>query len=208
MSGHWRCRLLSLLWRLGGAVIAVRYKIVAVGAEQVPNEGAVLLLGNHVSWLDWIFVQLPLHRRVRFMMDRGIYEWKLFNWLFRLGRTIPVSPKASKGAFVAAENALNAGEAVTIFPEGGITRSCRMEKFYRGFEIIASRSGGGTIVPFYIDGMCGSCWSPAPGHYTEKKAFFRRLVTVVYGAPMPWRSSADDVRARVMQLKDLLAEQT
>jgi acyl-[acyl-carrier-protein]-phospholipid O-acyltransferase / long-chain-fatty-acid--[acyl-carrier-protein] ligase len=208
MSGRWKCRLLSLLWRLGGTVIAVRYKIVTVGTEHVPGEGAVLLLGNHVSWLDWMLVQLPLRRRIRFMMDRHIYAWKGLNWMFRLGRTIPVSPNAPKSALSEAGRALHEDEAVAIFPEGGITRSCKTEKFYRGFEIIASRSGTGVIVPFYIDGMCGSCWSPAPGHYTEKKALFRRRVTVVYGAPMPRESAADEVRERVMNLKEFLAEQT
>ena len=208
MSGRWKRRLLSLLWGVGAAAIAVRYKVVAVGADHVPQAGAVLLLGNHVSWLDWIFVQLPLHRRIRFMMDKEIYEWKTLNWMFRLGRTIPISSRASKGAFTAAENALHDGEAVAIFPEGGITRSCRLEKFYRGFEIIASRNDSGVIVPFYIDGMCGSCWSRAAGHYTEKKAFFRRRVTVVYGMPISHRSSAEEVRAHVMHLKESLAEQT
>ena len=208
MSGRWKCRLLSLLWRLGGAVIAVRYKIVAHGAEQVPETGAVLLLGNHVSWLDWLLVQLPLRRRVRFMMDKAIYEWRMLNWLFRLGRTIPVSSKASKSAFTAAEKALRDGEIVAIFPEGGITRSCRLEKFYRGFEIIASRSDAGVIVPFYIDGMCGSCWSRGAASRAETKTLLRRRVTVVYGTPIPRRSSAEEVRAHVMHLKETLAEQT
>ena len=96
MSGRWRYRLQSLLWRLAGAVVSVRYKVVAVGSEHVPQAGAVMLLGNHVSWLDWLFVQLPLRRHIRFMMDKEIYEWKMLNWLFRFGRTIPVSPKASR----------------------------------------------------------------------------------------------------------------
>ena len=208
MSGSLRCFLLALLWQLGGILIAMRYKIVAVGTENVPEKEPVLLLGNHVSWLDWMFVQLPLRRRIRFMMDKGIYEWKMLRWLFRFGRTIPISAKASKGAFSMAERALSAGEAVGMFPEGGITRTCEMEKFYRGFEIIASRSTGGVIVPFYIGGMCGSIFAPAPGRYTEKSVCFRRQVTVVYGAPMPLESSAEAVRTSVAHLKDTLAEQT
>ena len=174
----------------------------------MPKNGAVLLLGNHVSWLDWIMVQLPLRRRIRFMMERSIYEWKSLNWMFRLGGTIPVSAKASKSAIKEAWKALADGEAVAIFPEGGLTRSCRIEKFYRGFEIIASKNRDGVIVPFYIDGMCGSRWSRTPDRYTEKKAGLRRRVTVVYGKPLPMDSSAEDVRGYVMRLKDFLAQQT
>jgi len=198
--------LIALLWRVGGSVIALRYKIVAVGAQYVPQEGAVLLLGNHVSWLDWILVQLPLRRRIRFVMDRDIYEWKALNWMFRLGRTIPVSARASKRAFVETGEALDNGEAVVIFPEGGISRRCQTEKFYRGFEIIAAKRENGVIIPFFIDGMCGSRWSYAPKRYTEKRAGLRRCVTVYYGAPMPMRSSADAVRVCVVHLKDSLAE--
>jgi len=201
-----RALLLALLWRLGGAVLSLRYKIVGVGTGRVPEEGAVLMLGNHVSWLDWVLVQIPLRRRLRFLMERKIYEWKLLNWMFRLGRTIPVSSKASKGAFGAAEKAMAEGEALVIFPEGGITRSGRIEKFYRGFEIIAGKGDAVTIIPFYIDGMFGSRWAYAPATLRGKKAGFRRRVTVVFGAPMSAHSSAEEVRKAVMHLKDTIAE--
>jgi len=206
MTEALRNLLLALLWRIGGSILALRYKIVAVGTHFVPQEGAVLLLGNHVSWLDWVLVQLPLRRRIRFVMNRDIYEWKAFNWMFRLGRTIPVSPRATKRAFVETGEALENGEAVLIFPEGGISRRCQTEKFYRGFEIMAAKQENGVIIPFYIDGMCGSFWSYAPKRYTEKKAGLRRRVTVYYGTPLPMRSSVEAVRERVVHLKDSLAE--
>ena len=196
--------LLSLMWFIGGAILMLRYRIVAVGKENVPSEGTVLLLGNHVSWLDWMFVQLPLKRRLRFVMDKNIYEWKSLHWMFRLGRTIPVSPRASKGAFEAAINALDLGEAVAIFPEGAITRSGEIGKFHRGFEIIAVKSRAVRIVPFYIDGMQGSLWSYT--RRTRRCTGLRRRVTIVYGEPMPANSSADSVRSAVLNLKDTLAQ--
>jgi len=202
-----RLWLLRALWVFAALLLAWRYRITAVGREHVPAEGALLLLGNHVSWLDWLLVQIALRRRMlRFMMERSIYEWRGLKWMFRLGRTIPVSAKASKGAFEAAVSALEAGEAVAIFPEGGITRSCDIEKFYRGFEIIASQSGKGTIIPFYIGGMCGSRWSYAPADFPVAPGGFRRRVTVVFGEPMPSDSRAQEVREAVKQLKDSLAQ--
>jgi acyl-[acyl-carrier-protein]-phospholipid O-acyltransferase/long-chain-fatty-acid--[acyl-carrier-protein] ligase len=201
-----RAWILRLLWGMGALVLSLRYKITAVGTRRVPDEGALLLLGNHVSWLDWMLVQIPLRRRLRFMMARSIYEWRALNWMFRLGRTIPVSPKASKGAFDEAITALNNGDAIVIFPEGGITKSGEIEKFYRGFEIIASKSRAGTIVPFYIDGMCGSRWSYAPQDRAVNPTGFRRRVTVVYGRPMPINSTAEAVRKTVMHIKDSSAQ--
>ncbi len=199
-------RLLALAWRIGAALLSLRYAVVAVGAENVPEKGAVLLLGNHVSWLDWMLVQIPLRRRLRFLMDRGIYEWKSLHWMFRFGRVIPISPRAAKGAFVAAQKALQSGEAVAIFPEGAITRSCETEKFYRGFEIIAQQVGQGVIVPFYIDGMCGSVWSYSAERYVPRRRGWRRVVTVVYGKPMPIGSDAAAVREAVVALKENFAQ--
>lgn len=188
------------------AVLSLRYKMVAVGAEHVPAEGPVLLLGNHVSWLDWAFVQLTTARPLRFMMDKSIYEWKGLHWFFRLGDTIPVSPRASKGAINAARKVLEDDGALVIFPEGGITRTCKTEKFYRGFEIIASPMNRGLITPFYIDGMCGSRWSRSAKKFTPKRSGWRRVVTVIYGRPIPINSTADTVREHVLALKDSIAE--
>lgn len=198
--------ILTLLWRLASWVLLLRYKISALGTEHIPPEGAVLLLGNHVSWLDWMLLQIPLKRRLRYMMARDIYDWKLLNWMFRLGRTIPVSPKASKGAFEAAVTALQNGDALAIFPEGAITRSCEIEKFYRGFEIIASKCPQTAIMPFYIDGMCGSRWSYAPAGRADKRGGLRRRVEIRFGAPMPADSSAETVRLAVIALKDSIAQ--
>ncbi|WP_345986662.1 1-acyl-sn-glycerol-3-phosphate acyltransferase [Sulfurimonas sp. HSL-1656] len=199
--------LLRLLWVAAALLISLRYRVRAVGRERVPAAGAVLLLGNHVSWLDWLLVQIALRRRLlRYMMERSIYESPVLRWMFRLGRTIPVSSKASKQAFEEAAAALNAGEAVGIFPEGGISRRCEIEKFYRGFEIIASQSHQGEIVPFYIEGMCGSRLSYTRKTHAGRRWSLRRPVTVVFGAPMPLGSSADTVRGAVMQLKDTIAQ--
>ncbi len=197
--------ILALLWTLARLLLALRYRIVGEGTEHVPAEGPVLLLGNHVSWLDWMLVQIPLKRRVRFMMDREIYEWRSLNWMFRLGQTIPVSPKAAKGAFAEAEKALKSGDVLAVFPEGHITRTCEIEKFYRGFEIIAKQVGEGVIVPFYIDGMCGSRWSYSRRRYVPFRSGLRRRVSVTYGEPLPMQSGAEAVRDAVIRLKETRA---
>jgi len=196
----------TLLWYFGSVVMSLRYRITGRGTQNVPSDGPVLLLGNHVSWLDWMLVQLPLKRRLCFVMDKGIYEWKLLHWLFWLGRTIPISASAPKGAFEAAIDALDHGEAIVIFPEGAITRTGRTEKFHRGFEIIAAKSRGVRIVPFYIDGMEGSLWSYTRSTRRGIGAGLRRRVTVRYGEPMPAHSSADSVRSAVLNLKDTRAQ--
>ncbi len=188
-------------WFVVELVLSARYKFVNVNSANVPPSGAVLLLGNHVSWIDWMIVQFPIERRTIFMMERGIYNWPVLNRFFRWGSAIPISARASKDAFRKAKECIRHHALVTLFPEGSINREEPLQKFQRGFEMVA-RESDGVIIPFYIGGMWGSRYSRSPKKYVEKRETLRRKVTVVYGDPMPMSSTADDVRAAVQKLKD------
>ncbi len=181
--------------------LSLRYKFQIIGEENIPKQGALLLLGNHISWIDWFIAQLPLERSIRYLMDRGIYEWKLINPIMRIGKIIPVSPKASKEGFIAAREHIAAKGVVGVFPEGSISYSGELGKFYRGFELI-SGTYNGKIVPFYIDGIYGSILSRSKTHYTQERSGWRRVVTIIYGEPMPLDSNADEVREAIIRLKE------
>lgn len=190
-----------------GFLAAVRYRIEAAGAEHLPAQGGVLLLGNHVSWLDWMLLQLIVPRRIHFMVDRDIYKLGVFHAVLRRAGAIPVSPRASKEAFALAAAALNRGEAVALFPEGGITEDGETGKFYRGFEIMASDVSGGVIVPFRIEGMYGSLFSYAPARHCEDRVGLRRRVRISFAPPMPTDANAQSVRNSVIALKkDTIAQ--
>ena len=170
-----------------------------VGLENVPKEGAVLLLGNHVSWLDWILVQLPMKRHINFMMDKDIYHWWGFHAFFKKGETIPVSPKGAKDAFHEAHQRLVDGKIVGLFPEGEISKNGKLGKFYHGYEIIP-QDYEGVIVPFFIDGIFGSSFSKYKPK--QKKNFFkRRVVTLYYGEPISKETKAEDVKQIIQRLK-------
>jgi len=64
----------SLVIFLIASLISRRIRIDVMGLNNIPQEGGVLLLGNHISWLDWALIQMAMPRRVRFVMDRAIYE--------------------------------------------------------------------------------------------------------------------------------------
>ncbi len=195
-----RAELVMFLWLLIEISFKFRYKIVYNGLENIPKEGALLLLGNHISWVDWIFVQFPLERRMHFMMERSIYNWPVLHKLWKLGGAIPMSSRASKDAFVKAREYIKAKELVTIYPEGTISHSGEMGKFYRGFEMVA-KGVNGHIIPYYIDGIYGSFLSRSKRHF-GKYSPFRRVVTISYMKPMPITSTADDVREIIDKHKD------
>ena len=187
-------------WAVMAIFASLRHVYRYEGLENVPKNGAVLLMGNHVSWLDWIFVQLPMKRRINFMMDKNIYYWPIFHFFFKAGESIPVSPKASKDAFADAHERLKEGKMVGLFPEGEISKNGELGKFYRGYEIIPTDYKG-VIVPYFIDGIYGSLFSKYKPK--DKKNFFkRRVITLRFGKPISNVTKADELKDIIRKLKD------
>jgi len=152
-------------WSVFEIILRTFYKINYVGLENIEPTKAVLLLSNHVSWIDWLLVQFPIKRRINFIMDKNIYNWKGFNYFFKLGNTIPISPKSSKSAIIEAYVRLKNNKIVAIFPEGAISKNGEINKFHSGYELIP-KDYNGAIVPCYIDGLFGSVFAKS------KKIFF------------------------------------
>ena len=190
----------DMFWAVMQIFATPRHVYKYEGLENIPKSGAVLLLGNHVSWLDWIIVQLPLKRCINFMMDRDIYHWFGFHFFFKIGMAIPVSPKAAKDAFNEAHKRLKDGEIVGLYPEGEITTDGELGKFYRGYELI-NRDYDGVIVPYFIDGMFGSSFSKYKGNGT-RNLFKRREIRVYFGAPISKETKADELKVIIQKMKD------
>ena len=181
------------------------YRLRLVGRdEHVPEEGGVLLVANHVSFVDAILVAAAAGRRVRFLMHRDYFEKPLIGWFARRMGAIPVaggeSREAIEQALAAAAEHCQAGEAVCIFAEGAITRTGTMLPFRRGLEHIAT-SAGVPIVPVALDRLWGSIFSFEGGQFFWKMP--RRLpfpVDVLFGEPLPPDTEAPLVRDRVSEL--------
>jgi acyl-[acyl-carrier-protein]-phospholipid O-acyltransferase/long-chain-fatty-acid--[acyl-carrier-protein] ligase len=186
------------VWTLFESILKIRYRCTYIGLEHIPRDLPILLAGNHVSWIDWFIVQLPFERRVVFLIDKDIYNNKFLKPIFKLGDLIPISQKASKDSFIETSMKLKNGKIVAIFPEGEISRSSDIAKFYRGYKFI-DRSGA-AIVPFYIDGVFGSLFARHKGEY--KRNFFRkREITLYFGEPISHDIKADELREIVINLK-------
>jgi len=192
--------LVMTFWALMEILSKTRHSYKYVGLENIPKSDGVLLLGNHVSWLDWIIVQLPLRRRINFLMEKSIYEWPIFHAFFKRGEAIPVSPKASKDAFREAHRRLKEGRIVALYPEGEISKTGALGKFYRGYELIETDYEG-VIVPYFIDGIFGSSFAKYKNG--PKKSFFsRRNITIYFASPVSKDTKADELKDIIQELKD------
>ncbi|MBK1707649.1 MFS transporter [Marichromatium gracile] len=191
----------SLARFVAGRLLATRYRLAVIGVEQLPPLGGVLLLGNHVSWIDWAVVQMAAPRPVRFVMERGLYErWYLRHLLDFFG-VIPISGGASREATARVTRLLEAGEVVCLFPEGTLSKNGQLSAFKRGFERAASAATGAVIVPFYLRGLWGSRFSYASDQLKANRRVGRtRDLVVAFGAPMTRESSAEQVKQAVFEL--------
>ncbi|PJE12289.1 acyl-[ACP]--phospholipid O-acyltransferase [Legionella sp.] len=188
------------LIRYGLYFIASRfYRLSVHQLDNLPSSGGVLLLGNHVSFIDWAVLQMACPRPIRFVMERSIYEIWYLNWLFKIFKVIPIAPGASQKALVEINNALNKGEVVALFPEGRLTRNGQMGTFRSGFER-AAIDANAIIIPFYIHGLWGSKTSYRKEYDRKIKSGNPRRVCVVYGSKMDISSNAREVKQKVAEL--------
>jgi acyl-[acyl-carrier-protein]-phospholipid O-acyltransferase/long-chain-fatty-acid--[acyl-carrier-protein] ligase len=181
-------------------LFAGRYRIRIDGFENLPAEGGVLMLGNHISWLDWAMIQIASPRPVRFVMQREIYRRWYLNWFMKLAGVIPISGSSSRTALQRINQLLSEGEVVCLFPEGAISRNGQLGEFKRGFEK-AVEGVDGVILPFYLRGLWGSRFSnSSEGLKKLHNSWVRREIIVTFGSPMPMDSKAQEVKQRVFDL--------
>ncbi|WP_290703128.1 acyl-[ACP]--phospholipid O-acyltransferase [Amphritea sp.] len=191
----------ALVRVLVAALMKRKYNLQVLGFENLPRSGqGVLLLGNHISWLDWAMIQMACPRHIHFVMERSIYERWYLKWFMSMYRVIPISAGKSREALQQVGDLISAGHVVCLFPEGAISHTGQIGEFKKGFERACEKAEG-VIVPFYLRGLWGSHFSRS----TDKMKAIRggglkRDVIVAYGQPMPINSSASEVKKKVAEL--------
>ena len=152
--------------------------------EGLPATGGVLLLPNHISYIDAVVLQLACPRPIRFLIYDEIYQSRPLRWGLRLLGAIPISPKKARAAIETAVDALAKGEVVCLFPEGALTRTATLQKLNRGYEIIA-RKARVPVMPVWLENVFGSVFSYYGGHFFWKMPRLVPLkVWIYFGAPM------------------------
>jgi len=190
----------SLIRYLISVLAGMHYRLQVLGIDYIPAAGGVLLLGNHTSYLDWAMLQMASPRRLRFVMERSIYEKWYLKWFLDVCGVIPISKTASRDAIKTIEDLLLQGEAVALFPEGALSRTGHLGAFLRGFELSAKNTQA-AIVPFYIHGLWGSFYSHASPHYRRLSRPSRsRSVTICFGPAMSAAATASEVKREVFKL--------
>ncbi len=183
------------LWRLHKRLVCILlsiwlrlvYRIKVHGAEQIPDHGPVVLAANHYTWLDAMFLMLLPRREVKAIAWAGNFEGWFARKFAQYAGVILVTggPKSIMKGIRTAREALQAGEIVLIFPEGGLSRTGQIQAFRPGVLKIAEGTDA-AIIPVYLDQLWGSFFSYQGGKAMQKfPRTFRRPVSIHVGAPLP-----------------------
>jgi 1-acyl-sn-glycerol-3-phosphate acyltransferase len=158
------------------------YRLKKEGIENIPEEGAAVIVCNHVSFVDALVIAAACPRPIRFVMDHQIFKIPVLNFVFREGRAIPIAsakadPALLEQAYEEVAKALEAGDLVGIFPEGRITDTGELYPFRKGITRIVERSPV-PVVPMALKGLWGSFFSRKDGP-AMTRPFRRGLFTKV-----------------------------
>ena len=129
-------------------VLRFFYRVRVDGLENVPRKGPAILAGNHLSFIDSIFLPLVLRRRITFVAKAEYFEDPKTAWFFRAVGQIPIKRgggSQSRRALDTARDVLLEGRLFGIYPEGTRSPDGRLYKGHTGVARLAVDTGAPVI---------------------------------------------------------------
>jgi hypothetical protein len=193
-----------IVWMLIHSV----YRLEKSGLEKIPEEGAAVIVCNHVSFVDALVIAAACRRPIRFVMDHRIFRLPVLSFVFRTSGAIPIAPAKEDAAmmeraFDEVAKALRAGDLVAIFPEGRITDTGEMYPFRPGIRRILEATPV-RVVPMALRGLWGSFFSRKDGAAMSKpwRLVPFRKIGLVAGAPLAAAVAAPELlHERVLAMR-------
>jgi len=184
------------------------YRLEKKGVENIPEEGPAILVCNHVSYVDSLVISSACRRPIRFVMDHHIFNTRGISFIFRHMRAIPIAPYKEdvalmEAAFDEVARALEAGDLVAIFPEGGLTTNGELQAFRPGIQRIVGRTPV-PVIPMALRGLWGSFFSRRGGAAMAVRSNLRPFsaIGLSIGEPVaPEKATPEHLRELVLTLR-------
>ncbi|MHC4636102.1 MAG: lysophospholipid acyltransferase family protein [Planctomycetota bacterium] len=184
------------------------FRVSVSGTENVPEEGALLIICNHQSFLDPIFCGTPIKRPLFFLARDTLFKNPVLGRLFASVNAIPVRRgEADISTMKMVIKKLKQGHGVCLFPEATRSSDGKITAFKPGFGLLCRR-GKAAVVPMVVEGAF-ECW---PRH---KKLFtVGAKITVRYGecisaervSQMNDRELAEDLTGTIRLMQNEIRE--
>ncbi|SFL84710.1 1-acyl-sn-glycerol-3-phosphate acyltransferase [Gracilibacillus orientalis] len=169
-------------------VLKPKYKVKALGTENIPTEGPVIICSNHISNYDPPIVGITCPRPIQFMAKEELFKNKIFAFILNNVNAFPIKRgMKDRNALRKGLEVLKEGNVLGLFPEGTRSKNGEIKKGLAGAGFFALKSKA-TVIPCAI-----------VGSYKSKEPLM-----VIYGKPVdlePLRdnkSSAQEVTDTIM----------
>jgi 1-acyl-sn-glycerol-3-phosphate acyltransferase len=167
-----------------GPLLRLLFRPRIEGLEYVPDEGAAIVAGNHLSFSDHFLMPAVLRRRITFLAKAEYFtgpglKGRLTAFFFRSAGQIPVDrsgKEAGRAALREGLEVLSRGELLGIYPEGTRSHDGRLYKGKVGVAAMALGAG----VPVVPCAMVGTFEVQPPGRKIPRI----RRVTIRFGRPL------------------------
>ncbi len=147
--------------------------------EALKAPGPILLVPNHVSWLDWLFVALCLEDDWRFVTSANTAET---SWLHKKimvnRRTFPIDPTSPYSTRRMAEYLATGGRLV-LFAEGRLSRTGSLMKIFDGTGFLIHKTNA-KVITCYLRGANRLLWARQTGRrfwFPRVTAHFSEVLT-------------------------------
>lgn len=167
----------------------------SISCENVPGRGAVILAPNHFSFMDHFLMGCYIRRKVRFMAKSQLFK-RPMQFIYSHGGVFPVRRGArDEETFITAETILARGGAITMYCEGGRSRSGKLaEQAKPGIGRLALKTGV-PVVPIAIHGS---------SHIRNWKRLRFPKITIQYGRALQWDRVENPTREQQQAVADAI----
>lgn len=176
-------------------IIHLFYRVRLIKKTELPKSGGALIISNHVSFLDWLFIIITSDRPIRFVMYHTYFKIPVIKYFTKKFKCIPIAsksedPKLVSDAFIKIDELLKEGELVCIFPEGKLTKDGDLNEFKPGIIKIL-KSCPVPVYPMTLQGLWNSKFTHSKNKCLLRK--FRPLVQVTLGEKIDQEVSNPEV---------------
>jgi 1-acyl-sn-glycerol-3-phosphate acyltransferase len=149
---NWRS---DLWYRINYSLVYATYTLGfsyrSAGSHHMPQEGPVLILANHESFLDPLAVGLAARRKIHYLARKSLFKGVFGDYLRSVGCVAVDQDGVAKEGLKTSVDLLHSGKALLIFPEGERSLTGQMQPFKPGIWLVLRRAPV-TIVPVGIAG--------------------------------------------------------
>lgn len=187
-----------------GPLLRLTFRPRIEGLEHVPDTGAAIVAGNHLSFSDHFLMPAVLKRRITFLAKAEYFtgpgiKGRLTAAFFRSAGQIPVDrfgKDAGQAAIREGLGVLRRGELLGIYPEGTRSHDGRLYKGKVGVAVMALKAQ----VPVIPCAMIGTFEAQPPG----KKIPSIHPVVIRFGKPLDFSRYAgmEDEKAILRAVTD------